>query len=52
MNASQKDIDDFCDQKMVASMEILADWIAIHPQATPEEASEELFQILMGKRVQ
>lgn len=43
---------DFCDRKIRSGMDMLEDWVVLHPQATTEEAFEELFQILMGKRVQ
>ena len=47
-----EDIDTFLRQKMESAMERLQDWFTLNPCASPEEGSDELFAILMGKRDQ
>lgn len=45
-------IQEFVDGKMQAAQERWVEWIDANPHATPEEAADELFAILMGKRDQ
>lgn len=52
INADSRDVGAFIEQKVSAGAMMLEAWLALHPLATVEESAEELFQILMGKRVQ
>lgn len=50
MADQERAIEEFVHAKMKSAIDRPADWLTAHPQATAEEAHEEIFQILMGKR--